>query len=315
MSRRAATPGATEQLGHPRSGRYLIVNADDFGVSNEVNEAIASTLAARCVTSTSVMVPAPAFNAAVDYQTKHPGTDVGVHLTATSEWPSWRWKPVLGKSVPSLLDKDGFLPKTAAELFRQAKLEELEAEFCAQIDTALGCGIELTHLDSHMFVLQCGRHDYYSLYLKIAHRYQLPLRAISRTVGHWLTGVDRAISSADSLGLLYPEHVIFAGSYDARTASTYWIKILKSLPQGLSEIYCHPGYARGDLAGFATDLEQRQADLDFFISPTCREIVEHEGIQLMNYRRLRDAMRNRDRTPSEPSNPAATVFLPGTLPA
>jgi predicted glycoside hydrolase/deacetylase ChbG (UPF0249 family) len=273
----------------------LIINADDLGVSVEANDAIAAALAAGAVTTASVMVPAPAFSQAAEFLRKCPEVDVGVHLTVTSEWPAWRWKPVLGASVPSLLDKDGFLPKTVEELFQRARLDEVEAELRAQIDLALASGIDLTHLDSHMFVLHCGRHEYYSLYLKLARRYQLPLRAINRTVMSWWSRVDRAVDGADALGLLYPEHLVFAGSYNARTAATYWTKILESLPEGLSEIYCHPGYARGDLARFASDLEQRQADADFFTSSICREVIERQNIKLMDYRRLRDAMRNGER--------------------
>lgn len=292
MSRRASSPGATERLGFSRASRLLIINADDMGVSSEANDAIAAALKAGSVTSTSVIVPAPGFSDAAGYLREHPGTDAGVHLTATSEWPNWRWKPVLANTVPSLLDKDGFLPATAAELFRHAKLDELEAELCAQIDKALAASIDVTHLDSHMFILQSGRRDYYSLYLRIARRYQLPIRAIRRTVARWWTRVNPGVRSADALGLMYPEHVVFAGNYVAATAVRYWTSILESLPQGLSEIYCHPGQAKGDLAKFAGDLEQRQADLDFFTSPLCRELIERHHIKLVNYRRLRDVMRN-----------------------
>ena len=71
-----------------------------------------------------------------------------------------------------------------------------------------------------------------------------------------------------------------------------WTALLRSLPPGLTEICCHPGHARGALARFAKDVLRRESDLNFLTSPEARRVIASEGIQLVGYRLLRDAMRS-----------------------
>jgi predicted glycoside hydrolase/deacetylase ChbG (UPF0249 family) len=281
------------QLGYAADTRLLIVNADDFGMSEEVNSAILAGLHGGLVTSTSVMVPCPAFRSAVNIAMSDPDADIGVHLTLTSEWTAYRWQPVLGPAnVPSLVDSDGCFWSTPAEVFAHGRLDEVEAELRAQIETALDSGIDVTHLDSHMFVLQSSRSDYYHLYMKLAQDYRVPFRSIRRSMLHWCTRVDVGALRPRRLGVVAPDHLIFAGSYDGKTARKYWSSLLRTLRFGVTEAYCHPGFARAQLQRFAVDADQRQADYDFFTSVVARQLLLENNVRLITYRTLRNCMRN-----------------------
>jgi len=301
VSLRAAGSQLAQSLGYDSACKLLIVNADDFGVHPDVNKAILGCFENEAITSTSVMVPCPAFVAAAR-ASRSGALDVGVHLTLTSEWPKYRWAPVLGAaSVPSLVDSTGFLPRTVREVFAHARLEEVEVELRGQIDRALDAGIDVTHIDNHMFALQGARRDYYELYVRLAQDYCLPLRAIRRTLKQRWTGVDRNPLTHDMSAPLSPDHIVFAGWYDYHNAAEYWSEALSQLPAGVTEIYCHPGFCTSSLAGDLEDAPRRQAEYSFFTSKSASEMIATRGIVRIGYRALRDVMRTDPRFPPRTS--------------
>jgi chitin disaccharide deacetylase len=286
--------GATvaERLGFDRKARLLIINADDFGLCREQNLAIIDGLKSGALTSASVMVPCPSFREVCEYSQSEPYADLGIHLTLSSEWKAFRWGPVLDRGrVRSLVDMEGHFWASRAEAFASCKPEEAEIELRAQIECALAAGLDVTHLDSHMFILHSRRKDLRQVYLRLARDYSLPLRVASRALMHW-HGFQTLPEEADHLGILHPDHFAVLSRVRPSRAPHLWSILLRSLPPGLTEICCHPAYARGELAGFADDASQREADFHFFNSAYARRIIHDEGIQLIGYRLLREAMRS-----------------------
>ena len=97
------------------------------------------------------MVPCPWLTEVADYAKSHPDADLGLHLTLTSEWKTYRWGSVApSDKVPSLLDPVGTFYSTTEEAAAHAKPAEAELEMRAQVERALAIGIHPTHLDSHM---------------------------------------------------------------------------------------------------------------------------------------------------------------------
>src|SRR4026207_2293364 len=103
------TKTIAERLGYPRDAKLLIVHADDLGMAHSVNAATIKAFETGLVNSGSIMVPCPWLSEIAAFARANPQADLGLHLTLTSEWTSFRWGPVVPKDrVKSLLDKDGF---------------------------------------------------------------------------------------------------------------------------------------------------------------------------------------------------------------
>ena len=105
-----------ERLGLPPDSKLVIIHADDLAVAHSEDTASFDALDKHAATSASIMVPCPWLNEVAAYAKIHPDADLGLHLTLTSEWETYRWGPVESKNrVPSLLDPSGYLWPTTPE--------------------------------------------------------------------------------------------------------------------------------------------------------------------------------------------------------
>lgn len=269
-------------LGYPTDARLLIINADDFGISHSVNEAIFGVLKSGIVRSTSLMVPCPWSLQAMHYLADRPGICFGVHLTVISEWLEYRWGPVTPRDrVPTLVDEAGFFYsfERMPEFLALVNLDQLEMEFRAQIEAVLLAGLKPTHLDWH--ALRIGdREDIFEVILKLAQEYGLALRVASR---FW-------IEKLQNQG--YPTiDYDFLDSYllDPVGKSAQFADLLHELPVGLNEWAVHPGLSNSELIAIDPDGHNiRQTDYDFLISQQAKDMVEAEGINLLDYRSLQE---------------------------
>ncbi len=174
----AQTKTIAERLGHPADAKLLILHADDLAVAHSVDAASFAALDSGAISSASIMVPTPWITEVAAYARAHPNADLGLHLTLTSEWRTYRWGSVESKDkVPSLLDSAGTFPSDVPPVSTNAKLPEVEAELRAQVERALALGIHPTHLDSHMGAL-FSTPGLIATYVKVARDYHLPFLAL-----------------------------------------------------------------------------------------------------------------------------------------
>src|SRR5215831_7105190 len=162
------TPRTTAaRLSRP-DAKLLMVHADDAGMCHSVNLATTEALLASGVQSASIMVPCPWFSEFAEFAREHTDLDLGLHLTLTSEWRHYRWRPVAAPDkVKGLLDSEGYLWRDVRSVASHAAPAEIETELRAQIDRARQFGVKFTHVDTHMGTLY-ARPDYFEVYTKIA---------------------------------------------------------------------------------------------------------------------------------------------------
>jgi predicted glycoside hydrolase/deacetylase ChbG (UPF0249 family) len=264
-------------LGYPDDARLLIINADDFGMCHAINAAIFRTLKEGVVCSTTLMAPCAWALHAMEWLRDNPDIAFGVHLTAIGDTENYRWQPVSSREkIPSLVDERGFFftSEHIPEFMAHARLDELEVEFRAQIETVLAAKLKPTHLDWHSLPI-AKRPDMYDLMLGLAKEYGLALRVVGRSF----------IEKVQSQGLPTNDND-FLDSYrmDQQDKSARFAQILRELPAGLSEWAVHPGQADAELRAIhAEGAPIRQADVDFVMSPEAREIIQKEGIILLSY--------------------------------
>src|SRR5437867_9155899 len=130
-----------ERLGYPANAKLLILHADDLGAAHSVDAASFDALDKGVISSASIMVPTPWIAEVAAYARTHPNADLGLHLTITSEWETYRWGSVESKDkVSSLLDSTGTFPSEERLVAATAKPLEVERELRAQIERALALG-------------------------------------------------------------------------------------------------------------------------------------------------------------------------------
>lgn len=267
---------STELLGFPPDARVLIINADDFGMSPSINQAVLQSVEDGIAGSCSLMPPCPGAGEALVLLRSHPHIPFGVHLTLVCDFPAHRWPPVTAtEKVPSLLDRTGclFTPITKAQLLAQARLADVERELRSQLELVMASGLTPTHLDWHALA-DGGRDDIFLLGLALAEEYGLAARV-------WLEP-GRRIARARGLPVVDHEF-LDSFSLDIATKSARYRQLLHELPAGLSEWAVHPGLADAPSRAIDDGWRVRHSDLEFLISSQARETVDQEGIVMIDY--------------------------------
>ena len=281
-----AAPGQTNRLlGYPADARLLVVNADDFGMCQAVNEAVIAALPAGLLRSATLMVPCPWSRQAMRLLAEHPELPFGVHLTAISDWADYRWGPVTAREkVPSLIRADGsfYTFDQMGHFLAQVDLGQLEMEFRAQIEAVLDYGLRPTHLDWHCLRLD-GWDAVSEVMLGLAREYGLAMRVVVRS----------QIARVRSLGLPTNDSG-FLDSYQLNLTGkqAHYLELLRRLPPGLSEWAIHPGFNYPELLAIESEgHHMRQSDFDFLVSQQGRDVIAEEGIILLDYRPLQAVWR------------------------
>ncbi len=274
-------PTLAERLGRAPDARLLIVNCDDIGSSHAANAASEAAMRGGLATSATLMMPCPWAREAAE---RFAGLDIGIHLTLTAEYPTYRWRALTG--APSLRDAQGSLPRSAAELWAQADPAEVEAECRAQIDQALAWGLDITHLDNHMGTLQTNA-ALFPVYVKLARDYRLPLRMAGAAADARLGFSGRA--QCDAAGILYPDHFHFQwGTPTAQVIERY----LAGPRPGVTELVLHPVRDGEELHAYdKTEAHIRTHDAAVGVDVALKTRIAAAGIECISFRALRDAMR------------------------
>ena len=288
--------------------RQLIVNADDFGLTEQVSRGILDAHREGIVTSTTLMANGGAFDAAVSMARREYHLAIGVHLNLTEGLPV---SPAA--NISTLVNRQGRLHLNPRRLLqgimtRQVNLAEVEMELWRQITKVLGAGILPTHLDGHKHVhILPGVGD---IVIRLAQEFSIPsIRCpseavpripaplpsrsswtaaakqylVGRTVSVFARRFQEKLAKARLLSSAHFYGLSQTGFLDAPSIQD----ILERLPEGVSELMCHPGYLDADLAKSGTRLlAQREVEIRGLTARQVRKLVTDRGIQLISYRQV-----------------------------
>lgn len=270
-----------ERLGYGAEDRVLILNCDDLGFCHSANLGVYEALRRGLGTCASLMVPCPW---APEAATEYAGEDIGVHLTLTSEWASYRWGPVTDST--SLVDSTGRFPRTVEEVWSSASLDEVRRECRAQVDLALQWGVDVTHLDAHMGTVQTHP-VLFEVYLELAASYRLPLR-LSGADTEPVLGFSFRQPAAER-GVVFPDHFIYVPGVGSRSTL---LELVPKLRPGVTEAYLHPAVDSPELRAAAPDWDRRVDDYRLLVhEDDLRRVLGSNGVRLIGFRELRDCMR------------------------
>lgn len=280
--------------------RYVIIHADDAGMSHSVNMATIAGLESGVVSSASIMVPCAWFTEFAKYAHDNPQHDYGIHLTLTSEWKYYRWGPVTSKDkVPSLIDEDGYLWDNSRLVAENVKAEEVEIELRAQIDRAKKFGVPLSHLDTHMGSL-FSRPDLVKVYVKLGLEYDLPvlfLKKVPPEIGKEYPGLaadtEGLISALKKKNLPLLDSVLqFYGGKTHEQRKANYMKALRDMGPGVNELIIHCGYDNEELRAITNSAARRNGDRIIFSSPETAAFLKSHNIKLLSWKKFREMQCN-----------------------
>ena len=284
-----------EKLGYPAGKKVLLLHMDDIGMSPEANTAAERYIDNNHILSCAVMMPCPNATEFINWAKANSKADVGLHLTLTSEWKTYRWPPVTDAAkVPGLIDDEGKLWRDVPAVVTHASAQEVETEIRAQIEKCIALGYTPTHIDTHMGTLY-GSPEYVAVFFKVAQEYNIPANAID------LSDAD-IVDKFKEQGYPINETVIkLAEEYrlpkldnfsSVPSGKTYeekrdrFFALVKSLNPGLTEIIFHPSVETENLKTITNSWQQRVWEAQLFSDPVVHKFFEQEEIIHTNWKEI-----------------------------
>jgi len=277
-------------MARPENARRLIVNADDFGLSASVNQAVVQAHLEGILTTASLMVNEPGFEEAVALAKQNPRLGVGLHLTLSHGHAA-----LPPKEIPGLVNERGEFSNrpvsTGLRYFvRRGLCEELRREIAAQFEKFKTTGLPLDHVNGH---LHFHLHPtVFRILMEMNGGFEIGRMRLTRdpfwlnaglAPGNWgyrashafiymiLSG--RAGRVMERRGIRHTSRV-FGLLQNARVDEAYVTGLLARLPEGDSELYSHPS------------LDEFKNEFDALVSARVKAAVRERGIELIRYQDL-----------------------------
>ncbi len=282
-----------EKLGFPKGKKVIILHADDIGMCEEANIAAINYLKNDNIQSAAVMMPCLYADEMIEWAKKNPKKDIGLHLTLTSEWKTYRWGPVSAE-VLSLLDPDKKLWRDVPGVVTHASAADVEKEVRAQIEKSIALGYRPDHIDTHMGTLY-GHPDYIKAFLAVAEEYSMPANVIDvsdpvvleefRKMGYPITDeVVKLFTNYKLPKLDYFTSVPNGESYEEKMKN--FKTLVQSLKPGLTEIIFHPSVETENLKTITGSWQQRVWEAKMFSDPDLNKFFAAEGIIFTNWNEI-----------------------------
>lgn len=288
-----------KKLGFSNDDRVVIIHTDDIGMCQASVDAFAEMWEFGLISSGAVMVPCPWFLEAAAYARSHPGADLGVHITLTSEYETYRWGPISSRDPGTgLLDAQGFFYRKTEDVWGHADPSAAIAEMEAQVSRAIAEGMVPTHIDTHM-----GTVAHPALipgYIQLSMRYGLPCM-IPRTAAEEIMrreGVDAGtarmitdmVNMLEEMGIPLLDQLSGLEWKDPTDRIGQAKHALAGLQPGITHFIIHPSKDTPELRHITDSWNCRVADFETFTSDIIRDFIKNEGIQVIGYQALKALM-------------------------
>lgn len=246
--------------------RKLIINADDFALTNACSKAIIELFEIGILTSTTMLVTGRDFEQSVQLA-KRGKINIGLHLCLTYG------QPVAPLAQVNLLTNEHGVFKPIS-ILRNEKVDarQVEIEWRAQIAKLLNSGIKPDHLDSHHYVHECLGQEVFAVAAKLSKELGIPLRQGSQANRRYCQ--QQGIKTTDS----------FCRDFYGENVGIKQLQEILSRPwQGTMELMCHPGHVDEHLKQLSSYTYGRQEEFSVLSSSAIAEQIKREAIQLISF--------------------------------
>jgi predicted glycoside hydrolase/deacetylase ChbG (UPF0249 family) len=291
---------ALRKLGYDERDRVVIIHADDVGMCHATLPALTDLLDAGLISSAATMVPCSWFPEVAAVCRRHREVDMGVHLTLTCEYRSYRWGPISTcQPASGLLDEEGYFHFDQGGVQTHAAPEAVAREMAAQVARARAANIDVTHIDTHQ--LSAYHPKFLAAYTGLALANGLPLmlprldaigwQALGQALGILLDSpmarlLEQAGHDLEAQGVPLIDHATRLRLDQPEDRVAQARHIFESLPPGLTHLVLHPAVDTPELRAIAPDWPSRVADYQAFTSPELRQYVRRSALQIIGYREL-----------------------------
>jgi predicted glycoside hydrolase/deacetylase ChbG (UPF0249 family) len=287
-----------KKLGLAPDDRAVIIHTDDICMCQASVEAFADLNQVGIISSGAVMVPCPWFLHAADYARQHPQVDLGIHLTLTSEWETYRWGPISTRDPASgLLDAAGYFHHRTAHVQEQADPAAVDLELNTQVERAIQAGIRPTHADTHMGSV--AHPKFMGSYIRLAWKFRLPVMIFRFDEAAWRAmGLDpeaaqiaaNLVQQLEETGLPMLDNMV---SMPLDKEEGHWERTrqaLSDLKPGITHFIIHPSKDTPELRAITPDWRCRVANYQDFMNEELRKHIQAIGLHVIGYRTLQDLM-------------------------
>ncbi|MFC1997221.1 polysaccharide deacetylase family protein [Chloroflexota bacterium] len=295
-----------KKLGFDNNDRIAIIHIDDVGMCQASVEAFADLWDFGLISSGAVMVPCPWFLEAAQFARQHSDADLGIHLTLTSEWDTYRWGPLSTCDTETgLLDGEGYFHHLADHVQDQANPDAVQAELVTQIERAKAAGMQPTHVDTHMGTVAHAK--FMGGYLQTALEFQLPPMMLRLDEAGWrkltadnegaafdqdaIAFIMQMIDTLEDMGVPLLDHITglsLDSDPDQRLDEAK--QALNDLPPGITHFIIHASKDTPELRAITPDWRCRVADYETFLKDELRQFINDLGVQVIGYRDLQKLM-------------------------
>lgn len=280
--------------------KYLIINADDFGISPSVNKAIIELLEKKKISSATLMPNAKYYEEAAKWS-KYNSENIGLHITLVNGGTTELMKSITSSN--SIQDENGYLFTDKFYFMKNFKFRDVKKEINSQFNKLINDGIKLSHVDTHRYSIYPTYNPFVYLYLcRKCRKYKLPTRWCrqgSHFIGNKVQNLCDSkpasnffASISDLYNVPIPDYVykfpykdILPTYEDKKNA---FITLLKNLPQGINEVHIHPSIEGDDIKEITETYNERIYEYKLMLDKDIERMLIELDIEMITYKDIKE---------------------------